>query len=115
MEKTLEAEIFCKIFIDHKVNDDVTIGSEFIQNADYSGLKNHNHINIISVCPETDSNILDFLLIYIDKKGVNGDGIVPYESQKLQYETTREIKVEAIHATSMEKALDEIKKIISDL
>lgn len=106
----LEGKIFEFIFSNHEVDKDIRPNSEFIKNADYSGLEYHRNINIISTCPQKISNPLDMILVYVDKKGVSGDGIVPKASQKLLIEGTIQEEFEATHATSLEKSMEIIKK-----
>lgn len=101
--------IYKLIFSNHRVDQDIMIGSEFIQNADYSGLKMHNSINIISTCPESSVNPLELFLMYMDSKGINGDGIVPEESQGLSFEEVEEMRIKATHATSLDKGIRLIK------
>lgn len=103
------------IFSNHKVDQDIMIGSEFIISADYSGLeKCAMHINIVSKCPEKNSNLLDCLLKYLDEVAmIRGDGIVPKSSQQgINYENTIEIVIEATHASSLQKGWEIAEELV---
>lgn len=102
------------IFSDHAVDKDLITDSEFMQNADYSGLERCTHINIVSTCPNKSTNPIDVFLMCLDKSaGIDGDGIVPKASQQsLSYPNTIEIEIEATHATSMNKGVEEAKKYL---
>lgn len=104
----------CNIMIsDHQVNKDIIPGSYFLKQVNYDGLANQNHINIVSTCKEESNNMIDNILSYInDKYSINGDGIVPLESQLMEYENTIQIFIDASHATSMEKGIEIAKKYI---
>lgn len=106
----LEQILFELIFSNHPVDQDVLPNSNFIQSADYSGLSNCTHINIISKCPQSSSNILELILIYLDEKaGIQGDGIVPKSSQHApSYSNTIEKEIEAIHPASLKIGLETI-------
>lgn len=104
--------IYKLIFSNHCVDRDIMIDSEFIQNADYSGLKKHNSINIISTCPDESINPLELFLMYLDSNGIDGDGIVPEESQELSFEEVEEKRIEATHATSLEEGIRLVKEDI---
>lgn len=110
----IERTSYSLIFSNHKVDQDIIPNSNFIQNADYSGLKNCTHINIVSKCPQKSISLLDIILTYWDKKsGITGDGIVPNSSQQaLCYPNTIEVEIEATHATSLNIGIEETKKII---
>lgn len=100
------------IFSNHQVDKDIGIGSTFLKNANYSGLRRHTHINIVSTCPERTLNPLEILLKYLDKKGeIQGDGIVPKKSQQIFLKGTIQIEVNATHATAMQKAIDFVTKM----
>ena len=108
-----EERMYTLIFGNHNVDKDITQNSNFLQNADYSGLENCTHINIISECPEKSSNFLDVVLTYLNEKGeINGDGIVPKTSQKsISYSNTIEKEIEATHATSLEIGVEIVKEL----
>lgn len=105
--------IYNIIFSDHQVDKDLIEGSYFLEQANYDGLANQNHINIVSVCQKDSNNLIDNILSYInDKYSINGDGIVSLESQLMEYENTIQIFIEASHLTSMEKGIKVIKQYI---
>ncbi len=108
-----EERIYLLIFSNHNVDKDIIPNSNFLQNADYSGLENYTHINIVSECPEKSSNPLDVVLKYLDKRGeINGDGIVSKTSQQsLSYSNTMEKDIKATHATSLELGTEILKEL----
>ena len=101
----LEKVAYSLIFSNHEVDKNIMPNSEFIENADYSGLQKNNHINVISICPTKSLNPIEMFLMYMDKY-VDGDGIVPKESQELQFDTTNTKRIEATHATSLQKSIN---------
>ncbi len=106
---------FMMIFSNHKVDQDLIPDSEFIKNADYSGLEDCRHLNIISTCPPKNESFTGFLLKCLDKRGeINGDGIVPEASQNLSYSNTITKKIEATHDNSLEMGIKIAKKIMLD-
>lgn len=107
-----ENKIYQMIFSNHKVDQDIMPNSEFIRNADYSGLQNCTHINIISECPSKCINPIDILLLYFNKKaGINGDGLVSKESQSLAYANTITKELIATHNTSLKDGLELLNMI----
>ena len=112
----IEKLIYKILFNDHKVDKDIAINSEFLQNADFSGLENFRHINVISVCHENTLNPIEILLKYMDYRGnIKGDGIVSQTSQYLSQEGTIQEVIRATHATSMDKGIKVAKKYIKCL
>lgn len=109
-----EERIYNLIFSNHKVDQDIIPDSNFMQNVDYSGLETCKHINIVSKYPNKSKNILDILLTYLDKRAkINGDGIVPKDSQQaILYPNSTTKLIEATHATSMEIGIKIVKKVI---
>ncbi len=108
-----ENAVFSLIYSNHAVDRDLFKNSDFMKTADYSAVADcKQHINIVAKCPTTTNNFLDKLLAYLDKKlEINGDGIVPFESQKLIHSNTIEIQIEATHASSMQKGIEILKKV----
>lgn len=108
-----EFSIYDMMFSNHQVDKDIIAGSYFLEQANYDGLANQNHINIVSTCKKESDNSIDNILAYInDKYSINGDGIVPLESQLIEYENTIQIFIDASHATSMEKGIEIAKQYI---
>jgi len=109
-----EERIYTLVFSNHAVDKDTMPKSEFIQNADYSGLEKCTHVNIVSKCPRNSRRIIDVILMFFDKKGnIKGDGIVPKTSQQyVNYPNTVQKEIEATHATSFKIGIEIAKKII---
>lgn len=112
---SIEEEVYVKIFSDHNVDKDLVTDSNFMKNADYSGLNKCKHINIVSTCPENSLNPIDMFLIYMDTKGVYGDGIAPKKSQQIFLEGTIQEYIQTTHATSLEKGIEIAKKYIKGI
>lgn len=105
-------KIYNKIFSDHNVDKDIIPNSDFIQHMSIPYCS--KHINIISTVSKISkcSNLLDIVLYFIDKKWkINGDGIVPYESQKTEF-ATEIIEINCSHATSLKKGIKIIEKFL---
>ncbi len=108
-----EFAIYDVMFSNHQVDKDIIPNSNFLEQANYDGLANQKHINIVSVCKEKSDNLIDNALAYINSKySINGDGIVSLESQLIEYENTIQVFIDASHATSMEKGIEAIKQYI---
>lgn len=78
-----EKMIYQKVYSDHQVDRDIAIGSSYLKQADFSGLKLHQFYNMICLLQKPDS--LGGLGCYYLKKRKNqdGDGIVTKNSQKI--------------------------------
>jgi len=108
-----EFSIYNIMFSNHQVDKDIIAGSYFLEQTNYDGLANQNHINIVSTCKKESNNLIDNILAYINNKySINGDGIVPLESQLMEYENTIQLFIDASHATSMEKGIEVAKQYI---
>lgn len=108
-----EFSIYNIMFSNHQIDKDIITGSYFLEQANYDGLANQNHINIVSTCKKKSNNLIDNILAYInDKYSINGDGIVPLESQLMEHENTIQIFIDASHATSTEKGIEVAKQYI---
>lgn len=109
-----EERIYTLIFSNHNVDKDIIPNSNFLQNADYSGLEKCTHINIVSKCPQKSRTPLDMILKYLDKRGkISGDGVVPKISQQsISYSNTISEDIDAIHATSLEMGLEIVKELL---
>lgn len=102
------------IFSNHVVDQDIMPNSNFINSADYSGLKNCTHINIVSNCPQKSYSPIDLMLMYLDKKGyIQGDGIAPSSSQRYaNYTNTIQKEIYATHATAFDIGVELAKNYL---
>lgn len=108
--------IYSKIFSNHKVDQDICPGSEFLARADFSGLNKFPHNNIVStVGSKITLNPITLFLRYMDKKGIHGDGIVPRDSQELPFANVILDIIEATHAESLKKGIEIVKGHLSTL
>ena len=114
VEKKLKSRILKKvynmIFSDHNVDRDIIPNSLFIQNMQNATYK--EHINITSSLKNIFSceDIMDLLLFIWDKiMQINGDGLVPLNSQKTN--STRTINVICSHSNSLRKGIEVIEKL----
>lgn len=108
VEKKLKSRIlkkvYNKIFSDHNVDRDIIPNSQFIQNMQNPSYK--EHINITSSLKNVFSckDIMDLLLFVWDKiMQINGDGLVPLNSQKSN--CTRTVDMICSHANSLRNGL----------
>lgn len=114
VEKKLKSRILKKvynmIFSDHNVDRDIIPNSQFIQNMQDATYK--EHINITSSLKNVFSckDIMDLLLFIWDKiMRINGDGLVPLNSQKTN--STRTVNMICSHANSLRKGLEVVEKL----
>lgn len=114
VEKKLKSRILKKvynmIFSDHNVDRDIIPNSQFIQNMHDATYK--EHINITSSLKNVFSckDIMDLLLFIWDKiMRINGDGLVPLNSQKTN--STRTVNMICSHANSLRKGLEVVEKL----
>lgn len=118
VEKQLKSRLlkkaYNKIFSDHNVDRDIIPNSRFIknviQNMQVATYKEHINItsslNNISNCKD----MIDLLLFIWDKiMGINGDGLVPLNSQKAN--STRTVNLTCSHANSLRKGLEVVEKL----
>lgn len=114
VEKVLKIQILKKvynmIFSDHNVDRDIIPNSEFIRNIESAVYR--KHINIISSFNNIFCcrNIMDLFLFFVDKIiKIDGDGLVPFNSQ--QVNSTETVNIMCSHASSLKKGL----KILENL
>lgn len=108
----IEFWVYNRIFSNHQVDKDIIPDSYFLQNVNYDGLETQNHINIISKFNQNPNDLVDCVLWYIKENYLpESDGIVPVESQILEYSNTIRVDIEASHATSMKKGIEIVKEI----
>lgn len=114
VEKRLKSRILKKvynmIFSDHNVDRDIIPNSYFIQNMQSAKYK--EHINITSSLENMFSckDIMDLLLFMWDKiMQINGDGLVPINSQKVN--CTRTVNMICSHANSLKMGLKVIEML----
>lgn len=102
--------IYKHIFSDHNVDRDIIPNSKFIQ--ELKTPKYEKHINIMTKLNKSDcKNFADLFLLCMDRiLELNGDGVVPYESQRIDATTT--IDLVSNHATSLQNGIYELEKLI---
>lgn len=108
MEKRLSEKsykIYMKYFNNHLVDREIIPMSDFLRNADFSGITKHHCINIVSKIKKVRS-IQDWGCKYIGKiAGLEeSDGIVECSSQ-LAIKSAINLYLDASHATSMKRVL----------
>ena len=107
----IEYSIYDKVYSKHNVDIDIMRGSNFIRNADYSGVKNHKCINVISEIKSIRS-IADIGCYYLKQrlKYCHSDGIIEVYSQEYlnkKYSEVAKIYIDASHANSLYRVLSE--------
>ena len=107
MEKELKYKLlinfYNKIFSNHNVDKDIAPNSEFIKNFTFSKLE--NHINITA-----SLDLIDLFLYFFNKvMKINGDGIVPLESQELNNVETYHIS--GSHDKTLKLGINKIKNL----
>lgn len=103
-------KVYNMIFSDHNVDKDIIPNSQFIQNMNDAAYK--EHINITSSLENIFSckDIMDLLLFVWDKiMQINGDGLVPLDSQKIN--STQTVNLFCSHANSLKEGLKVIEKL----
>ena len=117
-EKLTKAEymIYRKYYNQHKVDLDIMPNSDFLRNADFSGVKDHVCINVVSECIHVWS-FVDIGCKYLNHrlKYKHGDGIVNVVSQEFLtflYPEVRKIKLDASHANSLKRLFSNKEKYI---
>lgn len=114
MEKELKYKLlinfYNKIFSNHNVDKDIAPNSEFIKNFTFSKLE--NHINITASLDHLTSceDLIDLFLYFFNKvMKINGDGIVPLESQELNNVETYHIS--GSHDKALKLGINKIKNL----
>lgn len=107
----IEYRVYDKIYKQHNVDVDIIRGSRFIKNADYSGVKDHKCINVISEIKRIRS-IADIGCCYLKHrlKYCRADGIVEVYSQEYvnqKYSEVSKIYIDASHVNSLYRVLSE--------
>lgn len=107
LENPFQRWLYPKIIVPHQTNNDITEGSEFLEEmADYSGLTTRDFYCIRSLVPENSFNPITRFLIWVDTKlEISGDGIVGFAEQKPPVEQKQELIVRASHQGSMQEAI----------
>ena len=74
--------VYLKIFSDHKVDKDICPGSDFINGLGLKPAIERHDLHIVTSRCGFTFNPVDWVLCLVDKVlGINGDGIVPLDSQ----------------------------------
>ena len=96
---------YMKYFNNHLIDREIIPGSDFLRNADFSGIAKHHCVNIVSKIKNIRS-IQDWGCKYIGKKAglEESDGIVECSSQ-LAVKSAITFSLDASHATSMKRIL----------
>lgn len=99
------------MFSNHNVDKDIIPNSKLLNSLEKPKFKQHinitSRINDLSEC----KSISDYFLYYWDKSlKLNGDGVVPYDSQLI--DSTKTINITSSHAHSLEKGIREIEKMV---
>ena len=111
-----EYSIYWKYYNQHKVDLDIMPGSDFLRNANFSGVQKYVCINVISECIHMRTPVdigckyLNYRLGYR-----HGDGIVNVASQEflsLIYPKVQKIYIDASHANSLIRYLSKDAKYI---
>ena len=96
------------MFSNHNVDKDIIPNSKFLNNLEKP--KYLEHINIMSKLCKI-KGISDFFLYFWDKSlKLNGDGVVPYDSQNI--DSTRSVTIDSSHAHSLENGIRELEKMV---
>ena len=98
-----------RLFCNHNVDKDIIPGSQFLINL--KDAKYKEHINIISRIEKiSDCRCLSDLFLYFWNKALNlnGDGVIPCESQKIN--STETINIVSSHAHSLENGIRALEK-----
>ncbi len=107
----LEKIFFHKIFSDHNVDKDLCENSKFLTNLTMDNLQRHNYMIIVSVCKKFTLNPVELLLTWIDKyKNINGDGIIPRETQIPKEKPF--VEISSTHAGSMKSSVRFVKDFL---
>lgn len=106
---TVENKVYQKYYNQHSVDLDIMPKSLFLRKADFSGVKNHLCINIVSECVNVH-NIVDLGCKYLGHRigYKHSDGIISVSSQERlskDYPTVKEIRMDASHANSLKRLL----------
>lgn len=105
--------IYRTIFVPHKVNDDITKGSYFLNKvADFSELSKHETYLVRSCVAHKPLDLINNYLLHLDKKlSIKGDGIIGYDEQYYDAKWTQEFFVMASHNNSMALAIQKMKDL----
>lgn len=111
MEKILckpEYKLYRIYYYQHIVDLDIMPGSYFMRTADFSGVKNHTCINVISQNVHIRTP-MDLGCKYLNSKlgYEHGDGIVDLESQEYIHEIApvKKVYIDATHANSLKRLI----------
>lgn len=107
----LQSFLYRRFIVKHKVNDDITKGSYFLENiADFSGLSSREVYLIRSKVSSEDKSLINQFFVFLDSKlEIEGDGMIGYEEQKCPYDC-KEISIIANHQSASQVAIKELIK-----
>lgn len=111
--RLLDKIIYRTIFVPHKVNDDITKGSYFLnEDKDFLKISNHEAYLIRSRIQHKPFDLINNYLLHLDRKlSINGDGIIGYDEQYLDVGWSQMFSVEASHNNSMALAIRKMKDL----
>ena len=111
-------KVYCKTFVWTTVGRDVALGSSYLEELDYSHVKNFQFINVIA-----STSVISLFkdIIWFNAEGIGcyilnlllgleGDGIVPNDSEEINNVIT--LRTDASHASTYEHNLKDSLELI---
>lgn len=114
MEKELKYRLlinkYNKIFSNHNVDKGIAPNSEFIKNFTFSKLENHINITASIDNLAACEDLMDLFLYMFNKlMKINGDGIVPLNSQTLN--DVKTVHISSSHDKALKLGISKIKSL----
>lgn len=105
--------IYRLIFVPHKVNNDITKGSDFLTKvADFSKISKYESYLVKSRINCKPFDLINYYFLHLDRKLlILGDGIIGYNEQYCDADWTQKFCVEASHNNSMALAIRMLKDL----
>lgn len=99
------------MFSNHNVDKDIIPNSKLLNSLEKPKYKEHINITSRISSLKDCKSISDYFLYYWDKAlKLNGDGVVPYDSQLI--DSTKTINIISSHAHSLERGIRELEKMV---